>query len=162
MVKWRLVVATFTMISVVSACGESNDPLFTAAATPSCAFQAGALPAETLPESAPRGEQIPIEHIIVLMQENRSFDSYFGRLPASGHPDVDGLPAGASNPDAVGTPVAAFHQTRYCTADTNHEWTGSHEEFDDGKNDGLPRLSRLATGTSVPCSARPTPTGSTC
>jgi phospholipase C len=137
MVKWRLVVATFTMISVVSACGESNDPLFTAAATPSCAFQAGALPAETLPESAPRGEQIPIEHIIVLMQENRSFDSYFGRLPASGHPDVDGLPAGASNPDAVGTPVAAFHQTRYCTADTNHEWTGSHEEFDDGKNDGF-------------------------
>ncbi len=136
MTKFRLVAAC-TVLTALAACGESNDPVLTAVATPSCTFHAGALPDETLPATAPRGEQIPIEHVIVLMQENRSFDSYFGKLPAAGHADVDGLPAGASNPDADGTPVPAFHQTRYCTADTNHEWTGSHQEFDDGKNDGF-------------------------
>ncbi len=75
---------------------------------------------------------MPIEHIVVLMQENRSFDSYFGKLSG-----VDGLPPDASNPDADGTPVSSFHQPPYCTADTNHSWAGGHGEYDDGKNDGF-------------------------
>ena len=66
------------------------------------------------------------EHVVILMQENRSFDSYFGHLPAAGHRKVDGLPAKASNPDADGAPVLAFHQDRYCTVDTDHSWTASH------------------------------------
>jgi len=120
----------------LSGCGgtvesSSNSP------APACAFHAGALPADTLPAGTPHGAAIPIDHIVVLMQENHSFDNYFGRLPAFGHGDVDGLPAGASNPDANGTAVPAFHQDRYCTADTDHSWTGSHLEFNSGKNDGF-------------------------
>jgi phospholipase C len=30
--------------------------------------------AQSLPSAAAHGAQIPIEHIVVLMQENRSFD----------------------------------------------------------------------------------------
>src|SRR5688572_33471299 len=44
-----------------------------------------------------------IDHIVFTMQENRSFDHYFGHLnqfrSAKGHPGaVDGMPADAKNP----------------------------------------------------------------
>lgn len=39
-----------------------------------------------LPDSAPRGDQAPLDHIIVLFLENRSFDHLFGTYPG-----VDGL-----------------------------------------------------------------------
>ena len=35
-----------------------------------------------------------IKHVIVIMQENRSFDSYFGTFPGA-----DGIPAGVCLPD---------------------------------------------------------------
>src|SRR5690348_15272065 len=45
-----------------------------------------------------------IKHIIVIMQENRSFDSYFGTYPGA-----DGIPAGVCVPDPVnGGCVAPF------------------------------------------------------
>jgi phospholipase C len=47
-----------------------------------------------------------IEHVIVLMLENRSFDSMLGQLRAPG-PDFEGLPAGAANP-YLGAPVRAW------------------------------------------------------
>jgi len=102
-----------------------------------CEFGAGALPEETLGTEVPRGAEIPIDHIVVLMQENRSFDNYFGRLPAFGQRAADGLPARASNPDADGTPASSFHEDRYCTVDTDHSWTASHLEFAGGKNSGF-------------------------
>jgi phospholipase C len=51
----------------------------------SCAFDAGAWPAETIGSEFPLGSDIPINHIIVIMQENRSFDHYLGRLVAQGY-----------------------------------------------------------------------------
>ena len=47
-----------------------------------------------------------IRHVVVIMQENRSFDSYFGAYPG-----VDGIPVGACSPDPAqgGRCVAAFH-----------------------------------------------------
>ncbi|MFO0680851.1 MAG: alkaline phosphatase family protein [Sandaracinus sp.] len=104
-----------------------------AAGREGCAFDRGALPWETLGQEVPIGDDIPIDHFILLMQENRSFDHYFGTMPG-----VDGLPAGgATNPDADGNPVRSFHATDYCIADVNHEWTGSHLEYHDGANDGF-------------------------
>jgi phospholipase C len=102
-----------------------------------CAFGAGALPADTLDPDLPRGDDIPLQHLVIVMQENRSFDHYFGRLPAAGHSDVDGLPPEASNPDAQGNPVFAFHTSRYCITDVEHGWNGSHAEWDGGRNDGF-------------------------
>ena len=40
-------------------------------------------------------------------------------------------------PTHNGFPAPAFHQTKYCTEDTNHSWTGSHLEYDGGLNDGF-------------------------
>ena len=49
-----------------------------------------------------------IEHIFVLMLENRSFNSLLGKLyePSS---NFDGLPDGASNPDAGGNQIAVWN-----------------------------------------------------
>ena len=42
--------------------------------------------------SAPDGAECPIEHIVVLTMENRSFDHYFGSLSLDeGRTDVDGI-----------------------------------------------------------------------
>jgi phospholipase C len=55
------------------------------------------------PPPPPGGDITAVEHIIFTMQENRSFDHYFGQLPqyrqSKGIPGtVDGLPEGATNP----------------------------------------------------------------
>ena len=43
----------------------------------------------------------PIDHVVVLMQENRSFDSYFGRLHFEGQPHAAAEPLNARNPNPV-------------------------------------------------------------
>ncbi len=50
-----------------------------------CGFDAGAWPGQTLGTEFPLGDDIPIKHVIVVMQENRSFDHYLGRLVAQGY-----------------------------------------------------------------------------
>ena len=112
-------------------------PESTTPSSQTCIFAKGALPADTLPKGARHGAAIPVQHIIVLMQENRSFDHYFGHLPAAGKSDVDGTPAGASNPDGAGGTVTPFHMDTYCTVDTEHSWSASHKQFNGGKNDGF-------------------------
>ena len=108
---------------------------------PSCTFGAGALPADTLPAGTRHGAQIPINTIVVLMQENRSFDHYLGRLHSEGKRKSEGEPANASNPDPTsptGAFIGNFHQTRYCeVADLDHSWSGTHREWDGGAMDGF-------------------------
>jgi phospholipase C len=99
-----------------------------------CTFSAGALPAETLATAAPRGEQIPLDHILLVMQENRSFDELYSGLADAGVRTAD---PGASNPDADGGGVARYHEASYCVADTEHGWAGAHQEWDEGANDGF-------------------------
>jgi len=102
-----------------------------------CGYAVGALPAETQGKSHPNGKDIPIDHVLVMMMENRSFDHYFQKLPEYGQPDVEVAPAGFTNPDADGNPVPPFHDTQYCFVDTNHEWSGSHQQYGGGKMDGF-------------------------
>jgi phospholipase C len=108
-----------------------------AAADHPCRFGPGALPRDTVPGQEFPGGRMPVDHILVLMQENRSFDHYFGKLPAAGHQRVDGLPKDAVNPGADGTPIRSFHETRYCIEDVAHSWNASHRQYNDGRNDGF-------------------------
>jgi phospholipase C len=114
-----------------------------------CGYKAGSLPAETQGASHPSGKAIPIEHILVLMQENRSFDHYFMKLPQNGQTDVEVAPDTFTNPDATATPVAPFHDGKYCFVDTNHEWNGSHQQYGGGKMDGFV-VSNDGSGTAPP------------
>ncbi|APR78080.1 Phospholipase C 4 precursor [Minicystis rosea] len=103
----------------------------------SCTYGAGTLAADTHDPAAPSGATIPVDHILVLMQENRSFDHYFQKLPEYGQPDVDVAPADFSNPDENGNPVTIFHDTAYCFLDTAHSWAASHHQYNYGKMDGF-------------------------
>jgi phospholipase C len=98
----------------------------------SCAYARGAMPWETIGSEHPIGDDIPIRHFIILMQENRSFDHYFGTMAG-----VDGIPAGASNPHADGTPVPFAPTTEFCVDDPSHSWNASHRQWNDGANDGF-------------------------
>lgn len=102
-----------------------------------CGYKSGSLPAETQGESRPSGDQIPIDHIVVVMMENRSFDHYFQKLPEYGQPDVEVAPETFTNPGPDATPVAPFHDTQFCFVDTNHEWSGVHQQANGGKMDGF-------------------------
>src|ERR1044072_1118125 len=51
-----------------------------------------------------------IEHVILLMFENRSFDNVLGAFyPATQNPDGGGVPAGWSNPSGASPPVTAWN-----------------------------------------------------
>jgi hypothetical protein len=103
-----------------------------AAGRTGCAFDRGAMPWETIGEEFPLGEDIPIRHFILVMQENRSFDHYFGTMEG-----VDGIAPGMSNPDASGTPVEPFSTTDYCVDDPHHGWAASHGQWAGGTNEGF-------------------------
>jgi len=108
------------------------------AARASCGYQAGALPAETQGASLPDGTAIPIDTIVVVMMENRSFDHYFQALPSAGQPTADVAPTSATNPGADDAgPVPFVRGTQLCFADTNHSWPGTHQQIDHGKMDGF-------------------------
>jgi phospholipase C len=83
----------------------------------------------------PVGDLKSVNHIIFMAQENRSFDTYFGQLPAywsaNGYPQTaDGLPAMASNPTFSGTgTVSAFHVATECTENLTPSWDESHLDW---------------------------------
>jgi hypothetical protein len=122
--------------------GARPDDATAASLRASCTFARGALPAQTLGASAPLGPSIPIDTIVVLMLENRSFDSYFGHLGKyAGRTDIESAPDSTILPDKVGPDPGLFHPWEHaqhlCLLDTNHEWSGAHLEWDQGKMDGF-------------------------
>ncbi len=112
--------------------------------------------------SMAEGDLNKVNHVIIIMQENHSFDNYFGALayaPGSpyhhraegcrpdDHSCVDGLTckvdkSGALNcenwnVDDDGSIVRSFHDPKRCAApDLNHAWYWTHKEvnFNDPNN----------------------------
>jgi phospholipase C len=81
-----------------------------------------------------------IQHIIFLVQENRSFDNYFGRLGAyrvsEGYPNnVDGIPLNVTLYDSQGNPVHPFHFQTVCTENLSPFWNETHLDVNGGKMD---------------------------
>ena len=89
---------------------------------------------------APNPNNLPLDHIVVVMQENRSADTYLGQLNAQGQPAYEAEPT-TGNPDPtnpMGPPIVPFHKTTYCeVADLDHSWNGTHAEVDGGAMDGF-------------------------
>ena len=101
--------------------------------------QPGSLPFPDLP---PGTDTIPqIEHIVVMMMENHSYDNRLGMLRRPGANGFrlgrDGLPT-ATNPYANGDIQHAFRMPTTCQNGTvTQEWGNSHIQFDNGKMDGF-------------------------
>jgi phospholipase C len=53
-----------------------------------------------------------LEHIVVLMMENRSFDHMLGALKAQ-HPQIDGLTGNEANPDSTGAMIKVTDDAEY-------------------------------------------------
>ena len=77
---------------------------------------------------------MPIEHILIDCQENRSFDHYFGYAPFAG---TFGPPAGYSQPDGNGGSLEPYQFTALSTPDIGHSWNAVHGEWDVGAMDGF-------------------------
>jgi phospholipase C len=91
-----------------------------------------ASPASPEPTFAPR--TTPIKHVIVDVQENRSFDHYYGHAPFVGK---YGVPAGFKQPDGFGALVTPYHLNSVVSHDIGHSWVDTHHEFGGGKMDGF-------------------------
>ncbi|MBW8485468.1 phosphocholine-specific phospholipase C [Actinomadura parmotrematis] len=111
----------------------------------------GASALTLLPDSIARAAEIPaarrtgtirdVEHIVVLMQENRSFDHYFGKLRGVrgfGDPRAVTLPNGGPVWDQSGVlpfrPDVADLGMTYLTG-LNHDWTGGQKAWNNGRYD---------------------------
>ncbi len=142
--------------------GEAGDP--DAVYRPrreACEFGAGAHVADTLGIDEATRSAIPLTHVIVFMQENRSFDHYLGRLGAEGH-DVDGFSDAFTNPDASGGAVTPLHAETTCiTPDISHTWDAMQEAL--GRRRPRPLLRRRGPRAVRTASApSPSTTSATC
>src|SRR5947209_830160 len=116
-------VCAFVTFSVVVACSDQGPRSSLSAdearaARQACMFGPGTPPGLSQAKNAPLGDEIPIDTIVVLMMENRSFDHVLQNLPAFGQPDAEVAPTGVTNADSDGTPVPMFHLSPYCFDDT--------------------------------------------
>ena len=114
---------------------------------------AAALSACTGARSAPQPSAVPpstagpapdavvaatkIKHVVVVMQENRSFDSYFGTFPgADGFAMAGGVPA-VCVPDPAGGCQRPFHDTADVNGGGPHGQVNAAADVDGGKMDGF-------------------------
>ncbi len=105
----------------------------------------GSLPNPALPVGA---DTLPeIEHVVVLMLENHSYDNLLGMLGRGRGKRprgdgfrlaADGLPT-ATNPYANGELQRAFQMPTTCQLDSrpSQEWTASHNQYNGGRMDGF-------------------------
>jgi phospholipase C len=101
-----------------------------------CSKLAGSLPTPHV-EAGTALDLNPIEHTIVIMQENHSFDHYFGRLTQKKFYGnlVDGLTPEMSNKDSSGRIIYSHHEAALCTKNPLHNWNAMHSDWDNGRND---------------------------
>jgi phospholipase C len=86
---------------------------------------------------APRGlfGEAGIDHVVVVMMENRSFDHFLGWLPGA-----DGMQAGLEFVDTKGVSHETHRLTQFAScefADPDHSYHGGRTQYHDGANDGF-------------------------
>jgi phospholipase C len=92
------------------------------------------------PAALPRPEQPGIDHIVVVMMENRSFDHYLGWLPGA-----DGKQDGLSYVNNNGKRHATHHLDTFTGCghpDPDHSYGGGRVQYNSGACDGFLRSGR--------------------
>jgi len=105
--------------------------------------------------------ETPIKHVVVIFQENISFDHYFATYPnaanppgepafhaLAGTPTVNNLLSGGlidSNPNS--TQPFRLDRTQPVTCDQNHNYAPEQTAFDKGLMDGFPAATGTGNGT---------------
>ena len=87
------------------------------------------------PPPPPPASMTAVKHIIYMLQENRSFDQYFGQLNAYRQEkgfstDVDVPPANTSQPSYdQSTTFPRFHMVSQCMEEMSSYWNESHNDW---------------------------------
>jgi phospholipase C len=107
----------------------------------------GSLPDPSLPAGTDTMPQV--EHVIIYMQENHSYDNYFGLLNRGDGLSLDGSGRPTNtNPDLQGNPVSMFHLETCDRSDSaSQSWNASHISWDGGAMDGFVRAAGGGTGS---------------
>ncbi len=85
-----------------------------------------------------------IQHVVVIMQENRSFDQYFGTYPGA-----DGIPPDVCVPDPVnGGCVKPFHDSSDLNYGGPHGAANAVADIDGGRMDGFVAQAEKGEGCS--------------
>jgi phospholipase C len=127
------------MLMLLSACSIIN----TSRSTPQPTGTTSAItasPATTPPASSTANLAgiHKIQHVIVIMQENRSFDSYFGTYPgADGIPMQNGVPTVCAPDPATGECVKPYLDHQDANGGGPHDAVNSPADVDGGKMDGF-------------------------
>ena len=105
-----------------------------------CPFHKGAHVEETLGITPAKRAAIPITHVVVVMQENRSYDHLLGQLANHGQTDAEPISYDFVNYDNAGRAVHPFALTSpVLESDPPHQWQAVHNAWNDGKMDGFVR-----------------------
>jgi phospholipase C len=91
-----------------------------------------ALLAQAAAAAPKHGTLKDIEHVVILIQENRSFDHYFGTLSGVRGFD-DKVGRNAFFQKANGKTVHPFHLNSKCLPDLTHDWGPQHRSWNNGK-----------------------------
>ena len=97
-------------------------------------------------QGGPQGTGIhKIRHFIVIMQENRSFDSYFGTFPgADGIPSRHGVPTVCSPDPSTGKCVHPFHDPALINGGGPHSANNALADINGGKMNGFVEQAEIA------------------
>ncbi len=88
-----------------------------------------------LPNAYSSPGQSPIKHVVVMVQENHTFDNYFGTYPgANGISNYSSLPTTPGGAPSV-TPYLLTNTTLAHNLDNS--WAAAHAAYDNGKMDGF-------------------------
>ena len=89
-----------------------------------------------------------IQHVIIIMQENHSFDNYFGTFPgADGIPMRNGVPDVCVPDPQSDACVRPYHDTNEESSGGPHGAKGADLDIDGGRMDGFIRVMQGAAGT---------------
>ncbi len=125
---------------LLDSCGGSSSPASSASSTTTARGPVRAPGSRPRPDLPVGTDQVPkIEHFVVVMMENHSFDNILGLIGRG-----DGFTLGpngqptAKNPDGHGDFVHAFHMPTECqTTGVGNDWKVTHEAYDDGTCQGF-------------------------
>jgi phospholipase C len=116
---------TFLSMAVISGCSG-----ITVASTQDSTRQPTATPTPTpVPTPTPPPTLNSVNHVIVMLQENRSFDSYFGKMTA--YRAANGIPGTVDDLDAgrfSNSGIAPYHSGSVCMENLSPDWAEDHHQ----------------------------------
>ncbi len=121
-VRAKISIATFCAAAVVlQACSGAAQP------------QGGVVPAAAAGGHAAVGNYI--KHVVVIIQENRSFSNFFAGYPGAQDAPMYGYTFDAATKQRVKVPLIPHN---FEGQDFDHSWDAAIADYDNGKMDGFP------------------------